>query len=258
MDVYLLQSPLSSTPGFRFWEPPQLLCYQGNGPQGFNVVTAGGLIRDRDTIYMVVVDDLSLLGWSSCGVAGSSTRAKDHRHCAPVAKHVYYNHNPQQDCLGTIGTLVHFSLDRGYGLVRINRDWIQSDMDEVSRAAISIDRLADNTDNPESMDFVEFAAASGEEVTGVIVASQPLCADAGGGSRRKFSGLIVNTSSYSVKPEDCGTWVRRSIASSRPLLLGHVVGFSEDGAYSTLMLPFSHFEEDMRRVVRRRAFNLAS
>jgi hypothetical protein len=256
MDVYLLQSPLATSPGYRFWEPPQLLCYQGNGPQGFNIVTAGGLIRDRDTIYMVVVDDLSLLGWSSCCVSGSSTRAKDHRHCTPVSKYVYYNQDPQRDSVGTIGTLVHFSLDQGYGLVRINRNWIQGDMDEVSRAAISIDRFADNIDRPESEDFVEFAAASGEEVTGIIVASQPLCADAGGGRRRKLDSLVINTSSYAVKPEDCGIWVRRSIASNRPLLLGHVIGFSENGAYSTLMLPFVQFGDDLRHVVRRRDFNL--
>ncbi|KAI0129867.1 hypothetical protein BJ170DRAFT_692525 [Xylariales sp. AK1849] len=257
MDVYLLQSPFASSPEFRFWRPPQLLCFQGNSPSGVNIVTAGGLIRNGDAVYMVVVDDLSLLGWSSCAAAGSSAKVKDHRHCLPVTKFLSYHYDLQQDPVGVIGTLVHFSLEYGYGLVRVNPEWFHGDEEAVRQAAIPIDRFDSTVDEPEMMDFVEFVTGSGEEVTGVVVAPQSYCLEAGG-TQRKINGLVINTSSYSVKPEDCGIWVRRSIASDRSMLLGHIIGCSENSSYSMVVLPFEHFKDDLRRVVRRRAFNLIS
>lgn len=254
MDVYILPSPLSSLPDYKFWQPPQLLCFAGNSPQGVNIVTAGGLIRDGNNVYMVVVDDLSLLGWSACSVAGSSTRSKDHKQCAVVSKHVEYQYNNQQNAVGIIGKLVHFSLDQGYGLVRVLPDWYVGDEDAVGSAAIPIASLAAHIDEPEMMDFVEFTTSSGEEVTGVIVGTQSCCI-ASGSARSRMQALVVNTSSYAVLPEDCGTWVRRSVASDRPMLLGHIIGFSEQD-YSMLVLPFQHFREDLHRVIRRRGFNL--
>lgn len=256
MDVYLLQSPLAASPDYRFWQPPQLLCYQGNSPSGVNIVTAGGIIRSGNHYYLVVVDDLSLLGWSSCAVSGSSTKAKDHRRCLPMTTYINYQ-SSSADTVGVIGTLVHFSLHLGYGLVRINRDWIRDDMEEIGREAIPVDSFNTNIDEPVVMDFVEFVTASGEQVTGVIVAAQVFCVD-NGSSRRKVEALVVNTSSYSVKPEDCGTWVRRSVASDRPLLLGHIIGSSDSGGYSMLMLPFTHLQDDLRHVIRRRAFSLST
>lgn len=256
MDVYLIQSPFSNSSDYRFWRPPQLLCYSGNSPSGVNIVTAGGLIRGGNSVYLVVVDDLSLLGWSSCAVSGSSTRLKDHRRCQLVSRYVGYTTSSSATA-GIVGTLVHFSIDQGYGLVKIKREWIQDDMEEIDQNAIPIDSFASHIDNPVVMDFIEFVTAAGEQVTGVIVAIQSFCFEVGG-ARRKIDALVVNTSSYSVKPEDCGTWVRRSIASDRPMLLGHIIGFSENGGYSMLVLPFSHFREDLRQVIRRRAFNLTS
>ncbi|KAK9415834.1 hypothetical protein SUNI508_10134 [Seiridium unicorne] len=256
MDVHLLQSPLAASPDYRFWLPPQLLCYQGNSPQGFNIVTAGGLLRSGNSVYLVIVDDLSLLCWSACAVAGSSTKSKDHRRCLPVTKYVSYQAS-SQDSIGTIGTLVHFSLEQGFGLVRISREWIRDDMEEVGQLAIPIDSFNAHIDEPVVMDFVEFVTASGEQVTGVIMAVQSFCVEAGS-SRCKIDALVVNTSSYSVKPEDCGTWVRRSVASDRPLLLGHIIGSSDTGDNSMLVLPFSHFQDGIRQVVRRKAFNLVT
>ncbi|KAH8649141.1 hypothetical protein BX600DRAFT_474615 [Xylariales sp. PMI_506] len=255
MDVYLLPSPFSASPDYRFWQPPQILCYQGNSPQGVNVVTAGGLVRHGETIYMVVVDDVSLMGWSTCTAASSSTKAKDHRRCGQVCKYIEYHYNLQQESVGVVGKMVHFSVDHGYGLVRITSEWLQGDEEAVGQAAISIDDLGRYVDGPQVMDFVEFITASGEEVTGVVEAAEPCCVDAGG-SRVQLNTFRVNTSSYCVKPEDCGTWVRRSIASPRPLLLGHIIGCSQNGGTEMLMLPFGDFKDDLRRIIRRRAFNM--
>ncbi|ORY58591.1 uncharacterized protein BCR38DRAFT_447739 [Pseudomassariella vexata] len=253
MDIYLLQSPFSMSPDFRVWRPPQVLYILGPSQQEFYLVTAGGLIRDGDTVYMLVVQDVSLMGWCSCKGSGSS--ARHHSSCTPVSKHIIYQQDLQQDPVGLIGSLVHYSIDQGYGLVRVNPEWFAGDEEAVAQEAIPIEQLEAHTDEPEIMDFIEFTTASGEEVTGVIVASQNHCVQSGSG-RRRIAALVVNTSSYSVKPEDCGAWVRRSIASDRPMLLGHIVGFSENESYGMLLLPFNRFRDDMRRTLRRKVFNM--
>lgn len=254
MDVSLIRSNFAASPDYRFWRPPQLVCYPGNSPQGVNVVTAGGLIQSGNYIYLLVVDDLSLLGWSSCATTSSSTKLKDHRRCLTMTRHINYPRSTQ-DIVGVIGTLVHFSLDQGYGLVRLRSEWIRSDMEAIRQDAIPIDSFNAYLDTPIVMDFVEFVTAGGEQVTGVIVAQQTFCVEAGN-SKRKVEALVVNTSSYSVRAEDCGTWVRRSVASNRPFLLGHIIGCSDSGGSTMLVLPFTHFRDDLRQVVRRRAFNL--
>ncbi|ETS73070.1 hypothetical protein PFICI_15245 [Pestalotiopsis fici W106-1] len=256
MDVSLLQSNFAASPDYRFWRPPQLVCYQGNGPQGTNIVTAGGLIQSGNHFYLVVVDDLSLLGWSSCATTSSSTKLKDHRRCLTMTRHINY-HRSSQEIVGIIGHLVHFSIDQGYGLVRLKSEWIRNDLEAIKQDAIPVDSFHTYLDTPIVMDFVEFVTAGGEQVTGVVIAQQSFCVEAGN-SKRKVEALVVNTSSYSVRPEDCGTWVRRSVASNRPFLLGHIIGSSDDGGSTMLVLPFTHFREDLRQVVRRRAFNLSA
>lgn len=217
-------------------------------------MTAGGLIQSGNHFYLVVVDDLSLLGWSSCATTGSSTKLKDHRRCLTMTRHIDY-HRSSQETVGVIGQLVHFSIDQGYGLVRLKSEWIRNDLEAIRQDAVPVDGFNTYVDTPIVMDFVEFVTAGGEQVTGVVIAQQFFCVEAGN-SKRKVEALVVNTSSYSVRPEDCGTWVRRSVASNRPFLLGHIIGCSDDGGSTMLVLPFTHFREDLRQVVRRRAFNL--
>jgi hypothetical protein len=130
-------------------------------------------------------------------------------------------------------------------------------MEEIAQLAIPIDGLNANIDAPVVMDFIEFVTSSGEQVTGVIAGVQSFCIEVGS-SRRKIDALVVNTSSYAVKAEDCGIWIRRSVASDRPLLLGQIIGCSDSGDNSMLVLPFAHFRDDLRHVIRRRAFKLVT
>ncbi|KAK8136462.1 hypothetical protein PG984_004402 [Apiospora sp. TS-2023a] len=263
MDAYLLQSPLASLPDYRYWQAGQLLYVQGATAEEYHIVTAGGLIRDGKSLYMLIVQDVSLLGWCACGSSSSSSSsAKHHTRCVPITKPIqYYQDLTAQEPVGQIGKVVHYSTEQGYGLVKVSSQWFRGDEEAVSQAAVPLDMLDQYVDEPEMMDLVEFSTASGEEVTGVVAESQPFCAASAGsssGSRRKVHGLVVNTSSYPVRPEDCGIWVRRTVAAERPLLLGHVIGFSSEGAdYSMIVLPFDRFKEDLKKTIRRKAFNMA-
>jgi len=262
MNAYLLQSPLATMPEYRYWQAGQLLYIQGATAEEYHIVTAGGLIRDGKHLYMLIVQDVSLLGWCACNSSSSSSSAKHHSKCIPITKPIhYYQDMMSQEPVGQIGKVVHYSTEQGYGLVKVSSQWFRGDEEAVSQVAMPLDMLDQYIDEPEMMDLVEFSTAMGEEVTGVVAEAQSFCvasSSSSSGGRRKIQALVVNTSSYPVRPEDCGIWVRRTVASERPLLLGHVVGFSSEGAdYSMIVLPFHRFMDDLKKTIRRKGFNMA-
>ncbi|KAI1080020.1 hypothetical protein F5B20DRAFT_541986 [Whalleya microplaca] len=250
MDVYLLNSALLAA-SHEHWRPPQALYIHGRAHNERHFVTGGGLVLDGSTLYMLTVEDISILGWASCRQSSSGS----HSRCQQSSKTIYYAQHTQLEMMGVMGTLVHLSRDYGYGLIRIDPRMYMGEEDAVAQEAIPIDELETFVDTPQVMDFVEFTNAHGEEVTGVVAAQKNFCVESRG-SRKRHQGLVVNTASYPVSPEDCGIWVRRSIASDRPMLLGHIVGFNEGSDYGMLMLPFERFRADLYRTIKRGHFNL--
>ncbi|KAI0011538.1 hypothetical protein F4779DRAFT_637005 [Xylariaceae sp. FL0662B] len=251
MDVYLLNSALLAA-GQERWRPPQALYIHGRSHNERHFVTGGGLVMDGNALYMLTVQDVSILGWAPCRTSSNG----GHSRCQALSKTIYYTQHTQLEMVGVMGTLVHISRDHGYGLIRVDPSMYSGEEDAVAKEAIPIEDLESLVDTPQITDFVEFANAHGEEVTGVVAAQKNFCVESRGGSRRKVQGLVVNTASYLVTPEDCGIWVRRSIASERPMLLGHIVGFNEGSDYGMLMLPFERFRADLYRTIKRGHFNL--
>ncbi|KAJ1337853.1 hypothetical protein MN608_00709 [Microdochium nivale] len=253
-------------------------------------------------------------------------------HCITKSHRQQYSaqsQTPQPEISGCLGHLVHFSARYGFGLVQIDPAamYLLEDHNmggsggaemadpEVAMAscyarAVPLEDFKRCMDKPQVTDFVEFGTSDGEAVTGLVGSMVDYCCNTrssssssrrSGGSSSSSSDtmttkiLVVQTSSYAVAPTDCGIWVRRSIASDNPLLLGHVVG-SVDGdsagssvfggelvesgtdyygqyAYDTtghgsaggvdggassemLVLPFVGFADELHRVVSSGRFNL--
>lgn len=208
------------------------------------------------------------------------------------------------DIVGALGHVVHFSTQYGFALVLLDPsalyllDSYSSSSSTSTSAgtagggahdtalgrAIPLSDLRRWIDEPELTDFVEFSASSGDEDTGLVVGLSEYCffhiqsgSTAGSSSSRRSSTasstggsvmttklLAVQTSSYAVAPADCGLWVRRSVASERPFLLGHVVGLvpvaAADGEYEgggggggtgavMLVMPFVGFAAEVERVI---------
>ena len=164
--------------------------------------------------------------------------------------------------------------------------------DTASARALSLSDLRQCIDEPELTDFVEFSPSSGDEDTGLVAGLAEYCflygssshnhhhSSGGSSSSRRSSTasssgwdigsvmttklLVVQTSSYTATSADCGLWVRRSVASERPFLLGHVVGLvpglaAADGEYESggsggadaamLVMPFVGFAAEVERVI---------
>jgi hypothetical protein len=253
MDVYLLDSPFSSSQDFVRWRAPVALYIHDRSDSGRAFVTGGGLIQHGNAIYMLVAKDISVMKWSLCNQSSGS--GSDHGRCQKVTRSVDYYQRAQPQPMGIMGRLVHFSKEYGYGLVRVDPSFYAGEEDQIFQAAIPIEHFESCIDEPQYMDCVEFTTAAGEDVTGVLTAAQRFCIKTNG-HRKTTQGLVINTSSYAVAPEDCGVWVRRSIASDRPLLLGHVIGFSDDGSYDMLIMPFESIRRNLHQVLRAGRFNL--
>ncbi|KXJ97322.1 hypothetical protein Micbo1qcDRAFT_171024 [Microdochium bolleyi] len=162
---------------------------------------------------------------------------------------------PQPEISGCLGHLVHFSVRYGFGLVLLDPAAMYL-LDEHYGSsaganpeaatcygnAIPLEDFRRCIDKPQITDFIEFGTTGGEEVTGLVGSLVDYCCDprssrrSGSSSSSSSSSelmttkmLVVQTASYAVAPADCGIWVRRSIASDNPLLLGHVVGSLDQG-----------------------------
>lgn len=208
------------------------------------------------------------------------------------------------EIVGALGHVVHFSTQYGFALVLLDPSalylldsYSSSSSSSTSGStagggahdtaiarAIPLSDLRRWIDEPELTDFIEFSASSGDEDTGLVVGLAEYCffhsphggsggssssrrsstASSSGGSVMTTKLLAVQTSSYAVAPADCGLWVRRSVASERPFLLGHVVGLAPvaaaDGEYESggsgggagavmLVMPFVGFAAEVERVI---------